>query len=84
MALALNILALVLVVAISWVAMVYLGARIHARRRREEVDEPLAEWMPAKDTPCESCKGVGAVHKRGSIVPCPVCEGTGIQTTTLQ
>ena len=83
MALALNIIALVLVVAISWLGMVWLGGRIHARRKERDLDEPRAEWMPEPDSPCDVCKGVGAVHKRGSIRPCPMCEGTGIRTTAI-
>ena len=68
MAFLMNLLALVLVVAISWFGMMWLAGKFHGR--------------PQADAPCKHCKGTGARHKLGRLEPCPACEGTGTRTTT--
>ncbi len=76
MAIAVNIGALVLVIAMCWVGVRWLAGRVHGRRglpgrARRGIDDT--------GQPCRECDGVGAVHHFGKIQPCPVCEGTGVE-----
>ena len=81
MALALNLVALLLVLAFVWVAMVATSGYFHRRQRRER--QPDGEMAmepdsPTREDPCPRCGGVGAHHRRGSLTPCDSCEGTGV------
>lgn len=91
--LAVNLVALVLVLGMCWAAMMWLGGRSHGQRgelRRQANGEPM--WFDAapktKSTdrvinlstsaPCAECEGVGALQARGKLAPCPECFGTGV------
>ncbi len=71
----LNVVALVLVVGISWFGMMWLAGRVH--RHTETVDE---EWVITElhaGDPCPECDGVGAKQRLSGIAPCELCDGTG-------
>jgi hypothetical protein len=74
-AVVLNVVALVLVVGISWFGMMWLAGRVHGHA--DDVDE---EWMITElrtGDPCPECDGVGAKPNMGGLAPCELCEGTG-------
>ncbi len=89
MAFALNIVALLLVVGLSWGAMMWLSGRSHghgspahegrnqgrARAGRSSGDTSV---YGDSESRCARCEGVGAHHRRGRLEPCPVCDGTGV------
>jgi len=81
MALAMNILALLIVLGLCWVAMLWLSGRFHGNggATTVEVDgvADLAAPTMAK-APCEVCEGVGAHNDQGRIAPCQECYGTGV------
>lgn len=81
MAIVLNLLALVLVVGISWFAMVWLSTRVH--RGLGVDDEADESSLGLSEHPCRTCKGVGAQQRLGRLEPCPVCEGTGVETASF-
>ncbi len=77
-AIALNLLALVLVVGFCWLGMMWMAGRLHGRARENE------EWVITRvevGDPCPECDGVGARQRRGALEPCGLCEGTGEITT---
>jgi len=82
-ALALNLLALLIVVGLCWGAMMWLSGRFHGHggATTTEVDgvgdftQPVATTT---DAPCTVCDGVGALNARGKLAPCPECFGTGV------
>ena len=98
MALAINLLALVLVLGICWVALMWYTR--HSKRHAEffeaqfDSDHSVVELEAAppaerdimtglsKGHPpsgsCVECEGVGAKPSRGTIAPCPICQGTGV------
>ena len=79
MAVLLNVLALVLVLVLCWFGMQWLSARAHSRRDEHLDGDIEVDWEPPVDAePCPECEGVGAYHRRGSLVPCTSCEGTGV------
>ena len=87
MALALNLIALILVVALCWVAMIGFGPRFHtAFGRDSEVPDDLSELLDdeslADEAPCDTCDGVGAGTVDGELITCPACFGTGIISST--
>lgn len=74
-----NLVALILVVGISWVGMMWLAGRVHRHG-----DGPDEEWVISEvhsGDPCPECDGVGAKSRLGGLEPCPLCEGTGIYTS---
>lgn len=73
--LALNILALVLVVGACWVGMRWLGPFLQRRLSRGRPQRS----DPGRPEPCDVCDGVGAVRKIGALRPCPACQGTGVR-----
>lgn len=82
--LVLNVVALLLVLASCWIAMVWWGARMH--RGRDEANEPeeIEQWGVTRvevGDPCPECEGVGAITKVTGLEPCPLCEGTGVITS---
>lgn len=81
MAIAVNLLALLIVVGLCWIAMMWLSGRFHGHGRSTtfEVDGVGDFSAPrTAETPCAVCEGVGATSKRGRLTPCAVCEGTGV------
>lgn len=76
MGLLINIVALVLVVALSWGAMMIMAAWVH-RRRGGELGEL---WLGSVVEECAECAGVGARRRYGELEPCPTCEGRGVVT----
>lgn len=81
MFLAINILALLLVVGMCWTAMVWYSGRFH--RVVDETDGEvhyvaLPVDTPGPGAPCIPCEGVGATSLLGRLAPCPACQGTGV------
>jgi len=78
MALALNVLALVMVLGMCWMAMMWLSGRSHGfgAERHGLTADAVAE-RPETDA-CSVCEGVGAKHASGKLEPCGVCRGTGV------
>ena len=74
-AVALILLALVLVLGISWVGMMWLAGRVH-RHDVEETEEWVITAVEVGD-PCPECDGVGAKQRLGGLSMCELCEGTG-------
>ena len=74
-AIVLNLVALILVIGLSWVGMMWMAGRVHRRGRGIQLTE-----LDAPGEPCHECDGVGAKQRLGAIEPCPVCEGTGVVT----
>ncbi len=80
MAILLNLIALALVLGISWLGMMWLASKVHGHAPADEDEEwVIAEVHPGD--PCPECDGVGARQKLGRLEPCPLCEGTGIYTS---
>ncbi|MGI9623007.1 MAG: hypothetical protein ACR2PK_09245 [Acidimicrobiales bacterium] len=78
-AVALNLLALMLVVGSSWLAMMWLANRAHSRRYVDNLDAE-EEWVITRvelGDPCPECDGVGAKQKLGGLETCELCEGRG-------
>lgn len=75
MAIVLNLVALLLVIGLSWVGMMWLAGRVH----RKDRGIPLVD-VGEPGEPCHECDGVGAKQRLGALEPCPVCEGTGVVT----
>ncbi len=73
-----NLVALLLVVGLSWVAMMWLADKVHNRHASAE-DWVITEVHPGD--PCPECEGVGAKQRLGALDTCPMCEGTGIYTS---
>lgn len=74
-AVALNLLALVLVLGISWVGMMWLAGRVHGQDAADGAD-----WIITAvevGDPCPECDGVGAKQRLGGLSMCELCEGTG-------
>lgn len=74
-AVALNLLALVLVLGISWVGMMWLAGRVH--RKGGIVDDEWVITAVEVGDPCPECDGVGAKQRLGGLTMCELCEGTG-------
>lgn len=73
-----NLVALVLVVGISWVGMMWLARHVHRHGVGSE------EWVITEvhsGDPCPECDGVGAKTRLGGLEPCPLCEGTGVHSS---
>lgn len=80
-ALAVNLLALLIVLGLCWGAMMWLSGRFHGHggATTTEVDGVGDLSRPAADdTPCTVCEGVGATSRRGKLEPCRQCYGTGV------
>lgn len=80
MALAVNILALVLVIAFVWVGMVWFSGWFHRRSgpHAPDGDVEITSHPHDSEAPCRRCDGVGATVRRGDLRPCERCEGTGV------
>ena len=74
MALALNALALIIVLGLCWAAMMWYSGRFHGH----EPDEVEVEIDLATDAECADCEGAGATRVRGRLSPCSTCQGTGV------
>ncbi len=80
-ALAVNLLALLIVLGLCWGAMMWLSGRFHGHggATTKEVDGVGDFSMPLRsDAACTVCEGVGARTSRGKLEPCPECYGTGV------
>lgn len=75
-AILLNVLALALVLGISWLAMAWLARKVHGDALVGESEEWVITRVELGD-PCPECSGVGAQRRRGALEPCRLCEGTG-------
>jgi hypothetical protein len=73
----LNLLALVLVLVLSWGGTLAMARWAH--RRRDD-----APYLSAPSQECWECSGVGARRRLGQLEPCPVCEGRGVVTVPTQ
>ena len=81
MAVALNLVALLLVLGFVWGGMVLMSGHLHRKRLEQGLPDRDVdtEWdPPARNDPCPECGGVGAHPLRGSLQPCTACEGTGV------
>lgn len=87
--LAINLLALVIVLGMCWAAIMWLGNKSHGQRFSRDSFEGAAEGgyvniadvdvtSPISDEACAVCAGVGAQQTRGKLAPCPECFGTGV------
>ena len=81
----LNLLALGLVIAMSWAAMVWLGHRFHGLRADlgpaevpDDASSLLGNSAMLDRAPCDTCDGVGAGQVDGELMTCPACHGTGV------
>jgi len=85
MAIAVNLLALLIVLGMCWAAMMWLSGRFHGHSRTttselDGIGDLSAPGSP--ETPCTACQGVGAKSSRGRLVPCEMCHGTGVLNRT--
>lgn len=81
MAVALNLIALLLVLAFVWGGMVVMSGYFHRKRLEGDLpDDGIdREWDPPdRNQPCPECRGVGAHPRKGSLQPCGSCQGTGV------
>lgn len=80
MVLAVNLLALLLVVGLCWLAMVWVTGRFHHTDHEDVhiVALPVDEGDFEPGDPCMVCEGVGAKRSAGRLAPCEVCRGTGV------
>ena len=74
-AVVLNLVALVLVVGLSWIGMMWLAGKVHRTGIGDDEDWTITA-LHAGD-PCPECDGVGAKPKVAGLEPCGLCEGTG-------
>ena len=74
-ALGVNLLALVLVLGISWMGMMWLAGKVHRHAHAEE--EVWGITRVEVGEPCPECEGVGASQHLGKLEACGLCEGTG-------
>ena len=92
-ALAINFLALLIVLGLCWGAMMWLSGRFHGQRahgeftamyRDHDGSAPSERQHDAQtsgmspETPCTVCEGVGAQNSQGQLALCPACYGTGV------
>lgn len=80
-ALAINLLALLIVLGLCWAAMMWLSGRFHGHggATTVEVDGVGDLSQPtAPEAPCMACEGVGAQNSDGKLAPCRECYGTGV------
>ena len=80
-ALALNLLALLIVLGLCWGAMMWLSGRFHGHGGATtiEIDGVGDLTKPkASEDVCTVCEGVGAHNSSGKLAPCPECYGTGV------
>jgi len=78
MTLVLNLVALLLVLGLSWTGMMWMARWIHSSR------SPVDDWETTplrRNDPCPECDGVGAQQRFGQLEPCPLCEGRGVITS---
>ncbi len=81
MAVALNLLALLIVLGMCWAAMMWLSGRFHGHggATTQQVDGVGDLSLPKlPEEACAVCEGVGAHHLRGKLEPCRECFGTGV------
>lgn len=84
--LAVNLLALLIVLGLCWGAMMWLSDGFHSHRATtidlDGVGDPnmfAAPTEPIIDVAsCDTCEGVGAHNTDGRVAPCTECFGTGI------
>ena len=80
-ALAVNLLALLIVLGLCWGAMMWLSGRFHGHGGATTVEvDGVGDLSVLKnpEAPCVVCEGVGATNARGKLAPCPECYGTGV------
>jgi len=81
-AMVVNLVALGLVLGISWVGMNWLARRVHRQQGRTAIESD--QWGITRideGDPCPECDGVGARQRLGRLAVCPLCEGTGVVST---
>ncbi len=74
-AVGLNLLALLLVVGISWLGMMWLAGRVRRHTDREDEVWGITPVVPGDS--CPECDGIGARRRLGRIEACGLCEGKG-------
>ena len=80
-ALAINLLALLIVLGLCWAAMMWLSGRFHGYRGATTVEVDGVSDLSqstASEAPCAACEGVGAQNLSGKLAPCAECYGTGV------
>jgi hypothetical protein len=80
-ALAINLLALLIVLGLCWAAMMWISGRFqaHGGATTVEVDGIGDMSKPtASEAPCMACGGVGAQNSGHKLAPCHECYGTGV------
>lgn len=92
MGLALNLIALIMVIGLSWIAMLWMSGRFHGERRDFTAEpfgdaaddaafgELFGDDFARRSNECATCNGSGARKNEGRLAPCPACEGTGVLT----
>ena len=79
--LAINLLALLIVLGLCWAAMMWLSGRFHGHGGATTVEvDGIGDFSQpqATEAACSECEGVGAHNSNGRLVPCPTCYGTGV------
>ncbi|MEM7095543.1 MAG: hypothetical protein AAF567_21250 [Actinomycetota bacterium] len=87
MSFAINILALLLVLGLCWMAMMWLSGRFHGHgaggRFADDYERDIMTGLPVElfddGVSCPVCEGVGATQERGKLRPCHECQGTGVR-----
>ena len=80
-AIAINLLALLIVLGLCWGAMMWLSGRFHGHGGATTVQPDGVGDLSQPSAPqdiCVSCEGVGAHSSAGKLAPCPECYGTGV------
>lgn len=87
-ALAINLLALIIVLGLCWAAMMWLSGRFHGQRRTGDFhvdywDETSvsAPGRAADSTETETGRASRQASVTASETPCTVCEGVGAQNS---
>ena len=79
--LAINLLALLIVLGMCWAAMMWLSGRFHGHGGATTVQPDGVGDLSQPQAPeavCLQCEGVGAHNADGKLAPCPACYGTGV------
>jgi len=81
--LAINLLALLIVLGLCWAAMMWLSGRFHGHGgattvQVDGVGDLSQPRTRSAEAACLECEGVGAHNADGKLAPCPACYGTGV------
>ncbi|MGZ0175989.1 MAG: hypothetical protein ACKVIQ_03845 [Acidimicrobiales bacterium] len=80
-ALAINLLALLIVLGLCWAAMMWISGRFQAHGDATAVEGDVIGDLStptASEAPCIACGGVGAQNAGHKLALCPACYGTGV------